>query len=55
MPPSASLATLKWFFHERDRIRLQQANPNMEPIIVRPEQGDVVIVGKVIGVCRRLE
>lgn len=48
-------ATLKWFFHERDHIRLQPANPNLEPIIVRPGEGDVSIVGKVIGVYRRLE
>lgn len=48
-------ATLKWFHREVDHIRLQPANPNMEPIIVRPGEGDVVIVGKVIGVYRRLE
>lgn len=48
-------ATLKWFFHERDHIRLQPANPNMQAIIIRPGDGDVSIVGKVIGVYRRLE
>ena len=48
-------ATLKWFYRERDHIRLQPANPNMEPIIVRPEDGDVVIIGKVVGVYRQLE
>jgi repressor LexA len=48
-------ATLKWFFLERDHIRLQPANPNMEAIIIRPGDGDVSIVGKVIGVYRRLE
>jgi repressor LexA len=48
-------ATVKWFFRETDHIRLQPANPNMQPIIVRPEDGDVSIVGKVIGVYRRLE
>lgn len=47
-------ATLKWFYHEGDRIRLQPANPNMQPIIVGPGDGDVRIVGKVIGVYRRL-
>jgi len=47
-------ATLKWFFRESDHIRLQPANPNMEPIIVRPEQ-EVAIVGKVIGIYRQLE
>jgi repressor LexA len=48
-------ATLKWFYHEHDHIRLQPANPNMHPIIIRPDDGEVRIVGKVIGVYRRLE
>jgi repressor LexA len=48
-------ATLKWFYKERDHIRLQPANPNMEPIIIRPGEGEVSIVGKVIGIYRRLE
>lgn len=48
-------ATLKWFYKERDHIRLQPANPNMAPIIVRPGDGEVSIVGKVIGIYRRLE
>ena len=48
-------ATLKSFFKEEDYIRLQPANPNMPPIIIRPEDGEVTIVGKVIGVYRKLE
>ena len=48
-------ATLKWYHRESGHIRLQPANPNMQPIIVRPEDGDVKIVGKVIGVYRCLE
>lgn len=47
-------ATLKWFFREEGFIRLQPANPSMEPIIVGPER-DVSIVGKVIGIYRQLE
>lgn len=47
-------ATLKWFYKEEDHIRLQPANPNMQAIIIRPEDGEVSIVGKVIGVYRRL-
>jgi len=47
--------TLKWFYKERDHIRLQPANPNMKAIIIRPDDGDVSIIGKVIGVYRRLE
>jgi repressor LexA len=48
-------ATLKWFYKEQNHIRLQPANPNMDAIIIRPEDGDVRIVGKVIGIYRRLE
>jgi repressor LexA len=42
--------TLKWFYREKVHIRLQPANPNMGPIIICPEAGEVSIVGKVIGV-----
>jgi len=48
-------ATIKWFFREQGLIRLQPANPNMQAIIVRPGDGDVTIIGKVIGIYRRLE
>jgi repressor LexA len=47
-------ATLKWFYKELDHIRLQPANPNMNPILIRPEDGEVRIVGKVIGVYRHM-
>ncbi len=45
-------ATLKRYFRERDRVRLQPANREMEPIYVSPE--DVRIQGKVIGLIRRI-
>ena len=45
-------ATLKRFYREEGRIRLQPANEQMEPLYVDPE--DVEIQGKVIGVVRRL-
>lgn len=48
-------ATLKQFFRERGRIRLQPANPNYDPIICRPGQGEVTIVGKMVGLFRFLE
>jgi repressor LexA len=48
-------ATLKRFFREPDHIRLQPANAAMQPIVVRPENGDVTIIGKVVGIYRRLE
>jgi len=42
--------TLKRFFREKDRIRLQPANAEMDPIYA----SDVQIQGKVVGVIRRL-
>ncbi|PYT16773.1 MAG: repressor LexA [Acidobacteria bacterium] len=44
-------ATLKTFRRDRGRVRLQPANPSMEPIIVRPES--LQIQGVVRGVLRR--
>ena len=44
-------ATLKTFRRDRGRVRLQPANPSMEPIIVRPES--LQIQGVVSGVLRR--
>lgn len=43
-------ATLKKFYKEGNRIRLQPANPNFKPIYV----DDVTIQGVVIGVVRRV-
>jgi repressor LexA len=43
--------TLKYFFYDGDRIRLQPANPTMEPIFVEPE--DVQVQGKVMMVLRQ--
>jgi repressor LexA len=45
-------ATLKRLYRESDRIRLQPANPDMDPIYVQPDQ--LQIQGKVIGVIRQL-
>jgi repressor LexA len=42
-------ATLKRFFREHGRIRLEPANSSMQPIYV----DDVEILGKVVGVIRR--
>ena len=46
-------ATLKWFHHEGDRVRLQPANPNYEPIYATPDQ-DVTIIGKVVSIYRSM-
>ncbi len=48
-------ATLKRFYRERRKIRLQPENPNYDPIIVSPEDEEVMIVGKVVGIYRQLE
>jgi repressor LexA len=42
--------TLKYFHNEGSRVRLQPANPTMEPIYVRPT--DVRVQGKVMMVLR---
>ena len=47
-------ATVKYFYREEGHIRLQPANENMEAIIIRPEDGEVNIIGKVIGIYRRM-
>ncbi len=45
-------ATLKRFYLENGRVRLQPANEDMPPIYVDPK--DVLIQGKVIGVLRKV-
>ena len=47
-------ATVKRFYRENGSIRLQPENLNMEAIIIRPEDGELSIVGKVIGIYRQL-
>jgi repressor LexA len=44
-------ATLKKFYKEGGRVRLQPANPTMEPILVDPDA--VQIQGVVVGVMRK--
>jgi repressor LexA len=45
-------ATTKRFFKEGDRVRLQPENELYEPIVLAAD--DVTVVGKVVGVLRRL-
>ena len=45
--------TLKKFYHEGSRIRLQPANPTMQPIYASPD--NVQVQGKVVMVIRQLE
>jgi len=46
-------ATLKRFYRENNRIRLQPAHPDMKPIFVR--EGDFAIQGIVISVLRKFD
>ena len=48
-------ATLKQFFRTPDHILLQPANPDYEPMVIRPGQGEVTIVGKMVGLFRSVE
>ena len=46
-------ATVKRYYWEKDSIRLQPENPNMEPIIVKGNKSNISVLGKVIGVFRK--
>ncbi len=43
-------ATVKRFFKEEDHVRLQPENEALQPILVT----DVEVLGRVVGVCRRV-
>jgi len=47
-------ATIKRIFKKRDLIRLEPANPRMESIVVKKGEKKFTIVGKVIGIFRKL-
>ena len=47
-------ATVKRFYRERGRIRLQPENPAFEPIFLNPRDQSVRIVGKVVGLFRKM-
>jgi repressor LexA len=51
--PRDNEATLKYFFKEKDRYRLQPANPTMKPIYVKKSE-PLEIKGKVVMVIRRM-
>jgi len=52
--PRDNEATLKDFFKEKDRYRLQPANPTMKPIYIKKTE-PLEIKGKVVMVIRRME
>jgi repressor LexA len=43
-------ATVKRFFREQDHVRLQPENTALKPILTK----DVTVLGRVVGVCRRV-
>ena len=43
-------ATVKRFFREADHVRLQPENDTLDPILSR----EVTVLGRVVGVCRRV-
>ena len=51
-PSESGEATLKRFYREPEKIRLEPRNPTMQPILVRPD--DLLIQGKVVTVIRQL-
>ena len=47
-------ATVKRFFHEGRRVRLQPENEAMDPIYLSPQEAELRVLGKVAGVLRKL-
>ena len=47
-------ATVKKFYKDKDKIRLQPENDTMKPIIVDPRDNNIRIIGKVEGVVRKV-
>jgi repressor LexA len=52
--PARDETTLKYFFKEKERYRLQPANPTMKPIFIEKNE-PLEIKGKVVMVIRKLE
>ena len=47
-------ATVKRFYKDKDKIKLQPENDTMEPIIVDPKENNIRIIGKIEGVIRKI-
>jgi len=52
--PRDNEATLKYFYKEKDRFRLQPANPTMKPIFIKKTE-PLEIKGKVVMVIRKMD
>ncbi len=50
--PAREETTLKYFHNEGERVRLQPANPTMDPIYLHPSE--VQVQGRVLSVLRRI-
>ncbi len=48
-------ATLKRFYREAGRIRLQPENSTLQPIIIKDGEGETVIAGKLLRIVRNCE
>jgi len=46
--------TVKRFYKDKDKIKLQPENDTMEPIIVDPKENNIRIIGKIEGVIRKV-
>ncbi len=46
-------ATLKRFYREKGRIRLQPENQQMQPIFVGPDESEIRIIGKMVSLLRQ--
>ena len=46
-------ATVKRFYLERGRVRLQPENPAVEPMFIHPKDKSIRILGKVVGLFRK--
>lgn len=47
-------ATVKRFYREGARVRLQPENSAMAPVILSPQQASLSLLGKVIGLLRKI-
>ncbi len=50
----ADEATVKRFYRDKNKIRLQPESDTMKPIIVDPADKNIMIIGKVAGVIRKI-
>jgi len=48
-------ATIKYFFKEDGIIRLQPANPEMKPILIKEGEQAITIIGKITGIVRKMD